>query len=387
VLTNSPECFHFYRGRTALYAILQALGLQEGDEVILQAYTCLAVPLPIIVSNAVPIYADVEPDTYTLDPDALESRITSRTRVIIIQHTFGMPAKLDALLEIAKRKGLIVIEDCCHVYGSKYRGLPLGSFGVAAFYSYQWSKPLVLGRGGLAIINVPELAQRVKKVHGSFARPALSDTVAISLQFRLYCLLRRSKFLGLLRNAMRTWSPEGVASGTLRREELQYRISDDYTKKMAVSTRRRLDSTLRHSRQSLERRQRISDRMHRHLVRRGLSQIKLPDGASVFFMRYPLLASDRDGVLREAVARNIDISPSFRTPIDPLTPDQWARVGYKRGSCPVAEDLAKRTVTLPVHDWARDDEVDRILDFADEMAAKGHFDFIASGQSDRSVAS
>jgi len=98
-------------------------------------------------------------------------------------------------------------------------------------------------------------------------------------------------------------------------------------------------------------------------------------------MRYPLLASERQEVLREGTARNIDISPSFGSPVDPLSPDQWARVGYKAGSCPVAEYLAKRTVTLAVHDWASDDEVDKVLDFADEMTAKGYLDFIKSSES------
>lgn len=383
--TNSPERFHFYRGRTALYAILRALDLREGDEVILQAYTCLAVALPIIFAKATPVYADVDRRTYTLDPIALESRITPRTRVIIIQHTFGIPAKLDALLEIAKRHGLSVVEDCCHAYGSTYGGRPLGSFGAAAFYSYQWSKPVVVGRGGLAVINESGLGERVRKLHDSFAKPALSDVATINLQYLLYTLLRRRKVLGRLRSAIRSWSPEGVAIGTLRREELEYRMTDDYTKKMAYSVHRRLNSKLRYSHRSIEERQRVGNRLHRHLVQRGVSPLELPDGASVSFMCYPLLASERQQVLRAGTAWNIDISPSFRSPVDPLFPDQWARVGYKAGSCPVAEYLANRTVTLPVHDWASDDQVDKVLDFLDEMTAKGHLDFIKSSESGRAV--
>jgi perosamine synthetase len=380
-----PERFHFYRGRTALYAILQALDLQEGDEVILQAYTCLAVALPILVSKATPIYADVDRHTYTLDPVAVESRITPRTRVIIIQHTFGIPANLDALLEIARRNSLTVIEDCCHVYGSEYKGRPLGSFGAAAFCSFQWSKPLVVGRGGLAIVNESGLAMRIRRIHDSFAKPTLSDAIAINLQYKLYLLLRQGKFLGRFRSVMRTWSPEGVASGTLRREELQYRISGDYTKKMAASVRRRLDSKLRYSQRSSEKQQRVGDRLHEHLVRRGASPIELLDGTSASFMRYPLLASGREDVLREGTTRNIDISPSFRSPVDPLFPNQWARVGYKKGDCPVAEYLAERTVTLPVHTWASDDEVTQVLEFADEMIAKGYLGSMASTRCDRTA--
>ncbi|MHB8383992.1 MAG: DegT/DnrJ/EryC1/StrS family aminotransferase [Candidatus Binataceae bacterium] len=383
--SNSPECLHFYRGRTALYAILRALNLQEGDEVILQAYTCLAVALPILVSKATPVYADVDRRTYTLDPFALESRITPRARVLIIQHTFGIPAELDALMEIAKRHRLNVIEDCCHVYGSTYGGRPLGSFGAAAFYSNQWSKPVVLGRGGSAVINDSGLEERVKKLHSSFAEPGLFDTAAINLQYLLYSLIRRRKLLHQLRSLSRFWSPEGIASGTFKREELQYGITADYTKTMAKSFRRRLNYKLRSSQRSINDRRRIGDRLHKHLVRLGVSPVKLPDAAGACFMRYPLLSYDRQEVLREGLARNIDVSPAFRSPVDPLLPDQWARIGYKAGSCPVAEDLANRTVTLPVHDWPGDDEVDQVLRFADEMTAKGHLDLVKPRESGRVV--
>src|ERR1019366_6722378 len=136
--------FHFYRGRTAMYALLRALDIGSGDEVIVQAYTCLAVPLPVLALRARPVYADVDPQTYSADPQHVSSLISSRTRAIVIQHTFGIPAHLDELMTIARRHGIAVLEDCCHVCGSFYAGRALGSFGVGAFNSYQWSKPLVI---------------------------------------------------------------------------------------------------------------------------------------------------------------------------------------------------------------------------------------------------
>src|SRR6266852_1648406 len=108
--------YYFYRGRTALSVLLRALGVQAGDEVIVQAYTCLAVILPIMSLGAIPVYVDIMRGTYTVDPAAITARITRRTRVLIIQHTFGIPADLAPLLEIAKEHRLSVIEDCCHVH-------------------------------------------------------------------------------------------------------------------------------------------------------------------------------------------------------------------------------------------------------------------------------
>src|SRR5947207_1312573 len=122
IIDEPARAFDFYRGRTALYALLRALEIGPGDEVIVQGYTCLAVVLPIMGLDAVPIYVDVLPANYSMDPASMAARITSRTRAIIIQHTFGIPADLAQLLDIARDCRLPVIEDCCHVYGSMYQG-------------------------------------------------------------------------------------------------------------------------------------------------------------------------------------------------------------------------------------------------------------------------
>jgi perosamine synthetase len=387
MMVDAPltECFCFYRGRTALYAILCALDLRQGDEVILQAYTCLAVVLPVLFSGATPIYADIERRSYTLDPAALESRITVRTRVLIIQHTFGIPAQLDTLLAIAKRHNLVVIEDCCHACGSTYKGKALGSFGTAAFYSYQWSKPLVVGRGGLALINNYELADRVRKLRTSFTDPSISDVAAINLQYLFYRMLRGSRCLNWLRGAIRSRSPLGVATGMLRSEELEYKITADYTKKMAVSVKRRLSFKFRNVHRNIEERLRVGSHMHNHLLDLGVSAIEVSEGASIAFMRHPVVAISRQQVLREGKAWNLDVSPSFGSPVDPLPREQWARVGYRAGSCPVAEYLAETTVTLPVNDWASRYEVDRVLDFADVMTAKGYLEAIKTSTGRRTV--
>ena len=120
---------HFLRGRIAMCAILKALGIGRGDEVIIQAFTCVAVPCPVLATGAKPVFADIDPATFNLDPASVEARITPRTRAIVVQHTFGIPADMDSILRIARARGIYVIEDCCHTVASSYRGARVGSLG------------------------------------------------------------------------------------------------------------------------------------------------------------------------------------------------------------------------------------------------------------------
>ena len=153
----------FWKGRVALYAILRALGVGEGDEVILPGYTCVVAVNPVKFLGARPVYVDIEPATYNLDPDLVESKITPRTKVIIAQHTYGYPAEMDAILDIANRHGLPVIEDSCLAIGSTYKGRKTGTFGLAAFWSFQWNKTFTTGIGGMVTTSDADLAAQLMR--------------------------------------------------------------------------------------------------------------------------------------------------------------------------------------------------------------------------------
>ena len=134
----------YYRGRVAQAAILNALGIGQGDKVAIQAFSCLAVPEGVYATGAEPIYIDIEENGYNLCPDSLSERITPKTKAIIVQHTYGIPAQLDKIMAIAKDNGILIIEDCCHSLDGKYNSKQLGTFGVAAFYSFEWGKPIAV---------------------------------------------------------------------------------------------------------------------------------------------------------------------------------------------------------------------------------------------------
>ena len=161
-ILHAPLAFTFWKGRTALFAILRALGIGPGDEVILPAFTCVVVPNAIRFTGATPVYADIAPNTYNIDPEDVCKKVTSKTCALIIQHSFGIPAELDSLLEVAKLYDLPVIEDCAHALGSRYRAQQVGTFGKAAFFSSQWSKPYTTGLGGIAVTSDVTMGRHLK---------------------------------------------------------------------------------------------------------------------------------------------------------------------------------------------------------------------------------
>ena len=133
MLGPDVRSFAFWKGRVALYAILQALGVGAGDEVLIAGFTCVVVPNAVRFLGAKPVYADISIGSYNLDPASAAQAITPLTRAMIVQHTLGIPAPLEELLALAKLHNLAVIEDCAHSLGSTYCGNPLGTFGNAAF--------------------------------------------------------------------------------------------------------------------------------------------------------------------------------------------------------------------------------------------------------------
>ena len=144
----------YSRGRVALKAILRGIGVSGGDKVAIQAFTCSAVPEAIMAAGALPLYVDIESDGFNMDPEDLRKKISHRTRAIIAQHTFGIPADMDRILGIANESQIPVIEDCCHTLTSSYKGKVVGSFGVGSFYSYGWGKPVVIGVEGAPLQTI-----------------------------------------------------------------------------------------------------------------------------------------------------------------------------------------------------------------------------------------
>lgn len=148
-------------GRMAAYYIFKALALPRGSEIVFPALTFWVVPEMARAAGYKIVFADVDPATFNLDPTSLERAIGPRTRAVVPTHIYGLPCDMDAILAIARRHDLRVVEDCAHALGATYHGQPVGTFGDAAFFSFQLLKPLNTLGGGAAFTRDPALAERL----------------------------------------------------------------------------------------------------------------------------------------------------------------------------------------------------------------------------------
>src|SRR5271157_179185 len=152
-------------GTAALEVTMAALGINHGDEVIVPNFTFVATASAVLFANALPVLVDVDPETYCIDPALAEAAITPRTKAIIAVHMGGHPADLDRLQELCKRNGLYLVEDSSHAHGSEWKGRKIGTFGTAGTFSFQASKLMTAGEGGMIISNDDAFEIQARSVH------------------------------------------------------------------------------------------------------------------------------------------------------------------------------------------------------------------------------
>ncbi len=160
-------------GTDALHLALRALDIGKGDEVITVAFTFVATTEAIGIVGATPVFVDINPDTFNMDADLIEEKITPRTKAILPVHLYGQPCDMDKIMAIAKKHNLYVIEDCCQAIGAEFKGKKVGSFGDIGCYSFYPTKNLgTMGDGGLAVTNSETLKNRMVALrnHGGAVR-------------------------------------------------------------------------------------------------------------------------------------------------------------------------------------------------------------------------
>ncbi len=152
-------------GTIALVVALQAAGVKAGDEVIVTPYTFIASASSIVQANAIPVFVDIDPETMNISPAAIEAAITDKTKAIMPVHIGGMPPDMDAIMDIARKHNLKVIEDCAQAHGATWKGKGAGSIGDAGCFSFQASKNLTAGEGGIIISNNDEVGEMAWSIH------------------------------------------------------------------------------------------------------------------------------------------------------------------------------------------------------------------------------
>ncbi|SDS76554.1 DegT/DnrJ/EryC1/StrS family aminotransferase [Actinoplanes derwentensis] len=340
---------HYHRGRVALHAILEGLRVRPGDEVILQAYTCAAVVEPLLRLGVRPVYADIDRDSFGPDPDRIAEAVTSRTRAVIVQHTFGIPVPVEEI-----DVDVPIIEDCAHVTP----GLIDTSRSAAAFYSFEWGKPVVAGLGGTAVVHDPELAAAMRDGYARYTAPPGLRELMTNAEYLAFRAADRAGMVWRLRALYRRLAGMGLVVGSYPPDP---RVSPEYGWRMSTGTRRRLAARIAAGHTELKRRRELADayEIEMHRIVPGMP------------LRFPAVVADKDEALRTAGAAGLEIGSWFATPVHPLSGPDLALAGYTPGSCPNAEWAAEHVVTLPVRAATRRDSIGRAADLLADLRPVG----------------
>ena len=336
----------FATGRVALYGLLRSLGIGAGDDVMFQVPTHVVVANAIRYTGARPVYVDCERETYNLDLADAKRRVTPQTKALVLQHTFGMPADLDAVVSFTEAQGLVLIEDCVHSLGATYGGRAVGSFGRAAIFSTEETKTLTTTMGGMVVTDDSALATSLRRFQDGCSWPALSLTARYVTKLIAYHLLTDPWVYGYTR-ALYLWLGRrqpfpGATTEEERRglptDNLEQRLSNAQAA-LGLRQLRRLGANVEHRRS-------IAAKCEQELSRHGFDMLPAPPKADPALIRYPVRVSNRDRAVR-AAARHVVLGTWFTSVLEESVSP--AVGDYRQGSCPRAEEAVKQLINLPTH--------------------------------------
>jgi dTDP-4-amino-4,6-dideoxygalactose transaminase len=366
------NAYSFWKGRVALYAILKAMGVGPGDEVVLPGYTCVMDVNPIKYLGARPIYVDIEPATFNMNTRLLQDRITPKTRAIIVQHTYGYPCDMDAIMNIGNRDAIPVIEDCCLALGSKYKGKIVGTLGRVAYFSFQWNKPYTTGLGGMAITNDPQLADRIEALlQSQICRPSSKETFMLWAQLVMYRLFIYPRTTALAQRLFRYLTKKGAVVGSSSSREFQPMMAADFFKGIGSVQARSGLRQLKKIEQNIRHRKEIAELYDKLLEQKGW-QSRNYDRSVIepVMVRYPVRIAEKNGALAQASKVGVELGSWFECPLHPIeTP--LSAYDYEIGMCPQAEKASKEVVNLPLHTRVNERVARKTVEFVTSFAGVG----------------
>jgi len=370
------EVVTFDSGRVAWFALLQAFGIGAGDEVLLQAPTCIVVPNSIRWCGATPVYVDCDPRTLNIDPVDLERKITARTRMIVVQHTFGIPAEMAAIQRIARAHNLLLVEDGAHALGgttpdAEGTAQPLGGVGDAAFFSFGRDKVISSVYGGAAVARDPAVAQKLRAVQQSLAYPSVGWVVQQLLHPLLTAIIlpiygtKIGKGLLVLLQKIRLLSKAVYASERRgKRHPSMPRRLPTALAILALHQLSRLDAFN-------TRRRAIAARYQAALTDPRIVHPIVQAADTPVFLRYTIQVPEVQRLLRLARRYDVYLGDWYTGVLAPAGSD-LSVAGYIAGSCPAAEQVTQQMVNLPTHPTLSDADVTRVIELVNHHMQELH---------------
>ncbi len=306
-------------GTAALHLIVKALGIGPGDEVLVPSFTFVASVNVILYEGATPVFVDIEPDTYNLDPEDLKRKITRRTKAVMVVDVFGHPAEWDEILKIAEEHNLKVIDDSCEALGAEYKGKKLGQFGDASAFAFYPNKQMTTGEGGVIGTDNPEIARicRSLRNQGRGEMGAWLEHERLGYNYRM---TEMSAALGV--------SQLKRLEGFL---EKRAQVAEMYTKRLVNVENVRPPIVQPHVRMSW-----------------FVYVVTLAEGLH----RNPVMAAMAEqGIPTRGYFEPVHLQPYIRKILD-----------TKEGMLPITESIAQRTIALPFHNKLTEQEIDCVVE-------------------------
>lgn len=302
-------------GTDALHLALRALGIGHGDEVVTTAHTFIATAAAIVATGARPVFVDIDPDTHTIDPEMIEHALTDRTKAIVAVHLFGQPADMGPIKDIARRRGLFVIEDAAQAHGAEYQGIRTGALGDVACFSFYPGKNLgAYGDGGAVTTNSAAIAERIERLrdHG---RTSHYHHTEVGFNSRLDAI--QAAILKVKLRRLDEWNAN------------RRRAAECYTTELAQS---------------------------------GIKTPVVRKGSTHVYHLYVITTNERDAMRSKLDEAGVATGIHYPLPLH-LQP-AFAYLGYKRGDLPFCEMMAARSLSLPMFPELARDQVRRIASIA-----------------------
>jgi dTDP-4-amino-4,6-dideoxygalactose transaminase len=318
---GTAECIALNSGTSALHLALLAAGVGPGDEVITVPFTFVASVAAVTYAGARPVLVDIDPQSFTMDPAAIESAITPRTKAILPVHLYGQPADMDPIMEVARRRGLVVIEDAAQAHGAKYKGRPVGSIGDMTCFSFYPVKNLgAYGEGGAVTTSNAEYARTIRM--------------------------------------LRDWGQDRKYHHVLR--GFNYRMEGFQGAILRVK--------LRHLERWTKARRAAVSKYNQLLADCGVERpTEMPWARHVYHV-YTLRTDDRDGLQAALHAEGIQTAVHYALPAH-LQP-AYADLGYSRGAFPQSEKAANEVLSLPLYPEMTDTQIQRVSQALTSLMAR-----------------
>ena len=315
---ESKYCVGVGNGLDALFLALKALGIKEGDEVIVPSNTYIATALAVTYVGATPVFVEPDIRTFNIDPSKIEEAITDKTKAIMPVHLYGQPCDMDPILTIAKKHNLYIIEDCAQAHGATYKGKIIGSFGDAAGFSFYPGKNLgALGDAGATVTNNEELAKNVRAL-GNYG----SD-------YKYHHIYK---------------------GNNSRLDELQAAF---------------LAAKLPHLNRMNEERRRIAQKYIEGIKNEEVILPYIPEYANPVWHIFAIRCKRRDEL--EKFLNDAGIGTNKHYPIPMHLQKCYKDLGFKEGDFPIAEEISATELSIPMYYGMTDEEVQYVIDKVDEF--------------------